>query len=183
MQFEDNTMLIRSPFHTYFSTLLYSMLFLLIASVSHSTEVYISIDDKGNRVFSDQPTKESRKHKVKEISIIPAIKIPAKTPVVDEKISEITYQSLTITTPLTETNYTRDYLGNINISAQIEPGLQDYDEAVLFANGQEIEASSNLTWQLTNTDRGEHSLQVIVRNKKDKAEKISSQAITVYIQR
>ncbi|MBL4796887.1 MAG: hypothetical protein JKY50_05710, partial [Oleispira sp.] len=51
------------------------------------------------------------------------------------------------------------------------------------ANGQEVEASSNLTWQLTNTDRGEHSLQVIVRNKKDKAEKISSQAVTVYIQR
>lgn len=176
-------MLTRSPLSTSFCTMFYTMLFLLITSVSHSTEVYISVDDKGNRVFSDQPTKESRKHKVKDISIIPAIKIPAKTPIVDEKNSDIAYQSLAITTPLTETNFTRDNLGNINISAQLEPSLQDNDEAVLFANGQEIEASSNLTWQLTNTDRGEHSLQVIVRNKKDKAERISSQAITVYIQR
>jgi len=159
------------------------MSFLLIASVSHSTEVYISIDDKGNRVFSDQPSKESRKHKVKEISIIPAIKIPAKAAVIDGQDAELTYQSLTITTPLPETNFTRDYLGNISISAQLEPSLQDYDEAVLFANGKEIEASSNLSWQLTNTDRGEHSLQIVVRNKKDKSEKITSQAITVYIQR
>ncbi|MBL4797788.1 MAG: DUF4124 domain-containing protein, partial [Oleispira sp.] len=136
MKFEDNTMLIRSPFSTYFCTLFYTMFCLLLTSVSHSTEVYISIDDKGNRVFSDQPSKESRKHKVKEISIIPAIKIPAKTLVVDEKTSEVTYQSLTIITPLSETNFTRDYLGNINISAQLEPGLEDYDEAVLFANGQ-----------------------------------------------
>lgn len=176
-------MLIRVPLYTYFRTLFYTMSFLLIASVSHSTEVYISIDDKGNRVFSDQPSKESRKHKVKEISIIPAIKIPAKAAVIDGQDAELTYQSLTITTPLPETNFTRDYLGNISISAQLEPSLQDYDEAVLFANGKEVEAGSNLSWQLTNTDRGEHSLQIVVRNKKDKSEKITSQAITVYIQR
>jgi hypothetical protein len=176
-------MLIHPPLSTYFCTLFYSVLFLLIASTSHSTEVYISIDEQGNRVFSDQPSKESRKHKVKEISIIPAIKIPAKTADADDKKSEVAYQSLTITSPLPETNFTRDYLGNISISAQLEPSLQDHDEAVLFVNGQEIEASSNLSWQLTNTDRGEHSLQIIVRSKKDQVEKITSQAITVYIQR
>ena len=174
IKIEDNIMLIRAPF--------YAVLFLLISSLSYGTEVYISVDDKGNRVFSDQPSKESRKHKVKEISIIPAIEIPAKA-VVNADESEAVYQSLEIGKPLAETDFTRDKLGNFSISAQLEPNLQESDEAVLFINGQEIEANNSLNWFRTNTDRGEHSLQVIVRDKETKTEKISSQTITVYVRR
>lgn len=167
-------MLIRAPF--------YAVLFLLMSSISYGTEVYISVDDKGNRVFSDQPTKESRKHKVKEISIIPAIEIPEKVTEA-EPGAEISYQVLAITTPRAETDFTRDKLGSFVISAQVSPSLQDTDEAVLFMNGKEIEANSTLNWQRTNTDRGEHSLHVIVRDKETKTEKISSQAITIYVRR
>ncbi|OUS40316.1 hypothetical protein A9R00_06645 [Oleispira antarctica] len=167
-------MLTRAPF--------YALLFLLMSSISYATEVYISVDDKGNRVFSDQPSKESRKHKVKEISIIPAIEIPAKVAVA-EPDAEVSYQVLAITTPRAETDFTRDKLGSFGISAQVSPSLQDTDEAVLFINGVEIEANSTLSWQRTNTDRGEHSLQVIVRDKETKTEKISSQAITIYVRR
>ena len=167
-------MLIRAPF--------YAVLFLLMSSISYGTEVYISIDDKGNRVFSDQPSKESRKHKVKEISIIPAIKIPAQVAAV-EPSAEVSYQVLAITSPKAETDFTRDKLGSFVISAQVSPSLQDTDEAVLFMNGVEIEANSTLNWQRSNTDRGEHSLQVIVRDKESKTAKISSQAITVYVRR
>jgi len=167
-------MLTRAPF--------YALLFLLMSSISYATEVYISVDDKGNRVFSDQPSKESRKHKVKEISIIPAIEIPAKVAVA-EPDAEVSYQVLAITTPRAETDFTRDKLGSFGISAQVSPSLQDTDEAVLFINGVEIEANSTLSWQRSNTDRGEHSLQVIVRDKETKTEKISSQAITIYVRR
>jgi len=153
-----------------------------MSSISYATEVYISVDDKGNRVFSDQPSKESRKHKVKEISIIPAIEIPAKVAVA-EPDAEVSYQVLAITTPRAETDFTRDKLGSFGISAQVSPSLQDTDEAVLFINGVEIEANSTLSWQRSNTDRGEHSLQVIVRDKETKTEKISSQAITIYVRR
>ncbi len=167
-------MFIRAPF--------YAVLFLLMSSISYGTEVYISVDDKGNRVFSDQPTKESRKHKVKDISIIPAIEIPAKVAAV-EPDAEVSYQVLAITSPRAETDFTRDKLGSFAISAQVSPDLQDTDEAVLLMNGVEVEANSTLNWQRTNTDRGEHSLQVIVRDKETKTEKISSQTITVYVRR
>ena len=174
IKIEDNIMFIRAPF--------YAVLFLLMSSISYGTEVYISVDDKGNRVFSDQPTKESRKHKVKEISIIPAIEIPAKVAAV-EPDAEVSYQVLAITSPRAETDFTRDKLGSFAISAQVSPDLQDTDEAVLLMNGVEVETNSTLNWQRTNTDRGEHSLQVIVRDKETKTEKISSQTITVYVRR
>jgi hypothetical protein len=183
-------MLIRTSFYTSFytsirtsmRTLFCTMLFLLIASVSHATEVYISVDDKGNRVFSDQPSKESRKHKVKEISIIPAIKIPEKTPA-NEPAAEMVYQSLTLTNPAPETTLTRDHLGNAKVTAKLFPDLQPTDEAVLMLNGQEIGANSSLNWQLLDIKRGEHSIQVLVRDKKSERKKISSDTLTIYVQR
>ncbi len=157
---------------------------LLCASISsHGTEVYISIDDQGNRVFSDQPSKESRKHTVKELSTIPALKVEKK--VIETQISEkeVAYQSLIITSPNPGTTLTREKLGSFNISASLSPSLQPSDEALLFVNGKEISSSDNLNWQLTNMNRGEHSLQVIVRNKVSKSRKKTSQTIPIYIKR
>lgn len=174
MNLEDIAMLTRSSICT--------LMLLLIASVSHSTDVYISVDDKGNRVFSDQPTKESRKHKVKEISIIPSIKVPEQAPS-KEPAEEVLYQSLNLIAPTSGTSLTRDYLGNFKITAQLMPNLQPSDETVLMINGQEVEAGSNLSWQRLNADRGEYTIQVLVRDKESGKQKITSDSITLYVQR
>lgn len=166
-----------------FSTIVYAILSLLTTSTSYSTEVYISVDEQGNRVFSDQPSKESRKHKIKEISIVPAIKIPQQTTGSDESEGKLDYQTLTITTPSSGEYFTRDKLGNINIAAQLVPNLQEGDEATLFVNGQEHQSGNHLSWKLSNTDRGEHIIQITVRNKETKSKKISSQAVTVFVRR
>lgn len=172
-------MLIRNSF----SILFCAALTLLVTSTSYATEIYISIDKEGNRVFSDQPSKESRKHKLKDISIVPSIKMPQKITNQDKKGIEASYQTLTITNPSAGENFTRDKLGNIHVSAQLVPNLQDRDEASLFVNGQEVKNGNHLSWQLTNTDRGEHIIQIVVRDKATKTEKIKSQAITVYVRR
>lgn len=161
---------------------IYTMMLLLIASISHSTEVYISVDDQGNRVFSDQPTKESRKHKVKELSIIPSIKVPKEVPT-EEAAAEVLYQSLNLIAPTSGTSLTRDYLGNFKITAELMPNLLPTDEAVLILNGQEVEAGSNLSWQRLNADRGEYAIQVFVRDKESGKKKITSDSITIYVQR
>jgi hypothetical protein len=159
------------------------MLTLFIASASYSTEIYISVDEQGNRVFSDVPSKESRKHKLKEISIVPAIKIPNKITGQDKIENELDYQTLIITTPSSGENFTRDKLGNIHVSAQLVPNLQQGDEAALLVNGQEVQSGNHLSWQLSNTDRGEHVIQIIVRDKETKSEKIGSQTVNVYVRR
>lgn len=112
-------MLTRRTFAILFYTIATWIVTGLAASASYATEIYISVDEQGNRVFSDQPSKESRKHKLKELSIIPAIKIPSKTVTKNKAEDESVYQTLTITSPSAETYFTRDKLGNINVSAQI----------------------------------------------------------------
>jgi len=69
------------------------------------------------------------------------------------------------------------------VSAQISPALNTTDEAVLMFDKQEISSGQQLRWQINSAERGAHSLQVIVRDKESKQEKISSKAISVYVKR
>lgn len=155
------------------------------SSVSHSTDVYISIDENGNRIFSDTPSSESRTHKVKEISTIPAIKVPQRTTAspLDTRDSQLGYQHISINSPVADSHLNRGELGNFIVSVQISPALHDQDEAVLLYDGQEISSGQQLSWQINNADRGSHSLQVIIRQRDNKLEKIASKVQNIFVQR
>jgi hypothetical protein len=153
-------------------------------SSSYATEVYITIDENGNRIFSDTPSKESRKHKIKDITTIPAIKLPqAQAVEKSEKESSTVYQHLTILSPKADSSLTRDKLGSFTVSAQVSPGLEKEDEAVLLFDGQEISSGQSLNWQINDANRGSHSLQVIIRQKDNKLQKIASPSQNIYVKR
>lgn len=156
-----------------------------LPSVSFATDVYITIDENGNRIFSDTPSKESRTHKVKEISTIPSIKLPKKTTAtpLDDADSPQVYQYIRITSPQADSHLNRGKLGNFVVTAQVSPALDEKDEAVLLLDGQELSSGSQLSWQINNADRGSHQLQVIIRQKSNKQEKISSDSQSIHVQR
>jgi type VI protein secretion system component Hcp len=158
---------------------------LLYLSVSaNATDVFITIDKEGNRIFSDIPSKESRTHKIKEISTVPAVTVQRTTATaIDDKDLNAQYQQLTIISPINESTLTRDKLGNFVVSAQLSSVLSENDEAVLLFDGQEISAGSQLNWRINNADRGAHSLQVIIRKQSNQQEKISSSKVMVYVKR
>ncbi len=151
---------------------------------SHGTDVYITIDENGNRIFSDTPSKESRKHKIKEISTVPAIKLPKATASpVDDSDNPVIYQQLSIINPKANSSLSRDNLGSFTVSAQVSPPLQAQDEAVLLFDGQEISSGQALSWQVSDADRGAHDLQVIIRQRDNKREKISSASQKIFVKR
>jgi hypothetical protein len=159
-------------------------LFALCQPLSFATEVYITIDENGNRIFSDTPSKKSRKHHLKEISIIPAIKLPKTTATaIDENIKSIAYEQLSIISPKADTHLTRDKLGNFIVSAQLSPGLHEMDEAVLLYDGKELSSGMQLSWQINSADRGTHTLQVIIRQRDNKLQKINSPSLNIYVKR
>lgn len=163
--------------------LLTTTIFCLPLAVN-ATDIYITIDENGNRIFSDVPSKESRTHKIKEISTIPAIKVPKTTATaINDQDVETQYQQLTIISPTTKSHISRDKLGNFVVSAQLSPALSDNDEAVLLFNGKEISAGKQLNWQINSADRGAHTLKVLVRSKNKQKLKISSSIVTVYVKR
>jgi hypothetical protein len=160
-----------------------TLIFCLPISVN-ATDIFITIDENGNRIFSDIPTKESRTHKIKEISTIPAIKIQRTTATaIDEKDVDTQYKQLTIIGPETNSSISRDKLGNFVVSAQLSPALSDSDEAVLLFDGEEISAGQQLNWQVNSADRGTHTLKVIIRKQNSQQPKISSAEVTVYVKR
>ncbi len=65
----------------------------------------------------------------------------------------------------------------------LSPALHDQDEAVLLYDGQELSSGKQLSWQISNADRGSHSLQVLIRQRDNKIEKISSSPQSIYVKR
>jgi len=161
-----------------------SLLLLCLPFSINATNVFITIDENGNRIFSDTPSKESRTHKVREISIIPALKVPKTTATaIDKQDVSTSYQHLMIINPTTESHISRDKLGNFVVSAQSNPVLSDNDEAVLLFDGEEISAGKQMNWQINSANRGSHSLQVVIRQQNNSQVKISSSILTVYVKR
>lgn len=162
-----------------------SSLIVCLSAPSLATEIYISIDENGNRIFSDVPGKESRTHTLKDISIIPAIKVPQRTTASPRENSESpqAYQSIQIINPQPDSHVNRGELGNFIVTAQISPALQEQDEAVLLFNGQELSSGNQLSWQINNADRGTHNLKVIVRQRDNQIVKISSPSQNIHVRR
>lgn len=159
-------------------------LLLCLPVSTNATDVFITIDEEGNRIFSDIPSKESRTHKIKEISTVPAVKVQRTTATaIDNKDVDTQYQQLTILNPINESTLTRDKLGNFVVSAQLSPALSENDEAVLLFDGLEISVGNQLNWQINSADRGTHSLQVMIRKQSNQQEKISSSKVIVYVKR
>jgi hypothetical protein len=167
------------------NTIIFSLTISLCLPISaNATNVFITIDEEGNRIFSDIPSKESRTHKIKDISTVPAVKVQRTTATaIGNKDVDIQYQQLIIMNPKNESTLTRDKLGNFVVSAQLSSALLDNDEAVLLFDGQEISAGSQLNWQINNADRGAHSLQVMIRKQNNQQEKIISSKVIVYVKR
>ncbi len=167
-----------------FASTLLSLLTLSFATSVYATDVYITIDENGNRIFSDKPSEKSRTHKIKEISIVPAIKINKMTATaIDTETADHSYKQLKIISPAAESHISRDKLGSFIISAQLSPVLQAEDEAVLIFDGEEISSGIQLSWQINSADRGAHTLQVIIRQQGSNQLKISSQIQTVFVKR
>lgn len=160
---------------------------LLICSwqpVSAETEVFVSRDKNGNLIFSDRPSKNSEKHKVKELPTMPAMVVPEKpaqtpeTPIEDA----FEYTSLAVVAPTDGAVLPRGSAGNLTISGVLSPGLQPKHTVVLVSKGDVKQRGRQTSFTLSNLPRGEHTYQLQVRDAKNKV-LISSQAITVHVQR
>ena len=148
-----------------------------------ATEVYISRDANGNIIYSDQPSQNAEKLKVRELPSVPALAPPpsAQQPArVNGPV--FSYTSLSIITPQNGHQLAMGYTGNIEVSGVLSPGLRESDTLLLLDNGTVIATGRQSFFQLTNLDRGEHQLQMVVRNKEG-ITMISSNPVTLYVQR
>jgi len=159
-------------------------LFLIFAVPSAlATEVYTYRDKNGNVVFTDKPAKNSKKHEVKELPTMPAFAVPAKKPEEEKPVeAEFSYTSLSIITPRNADHLENGYAGNVEVAGVLSPSLRADDQIVLLDNGGIAAKGRQTHFKLENLSRGEHHLQMEVRDKKGKP-LISSNPVLLYVHR
>lgn len=161
--------------------LLLLLLFLFVTYV-HAETIYKTVDAEGNIVFSDVPSEGAEEIKIKKAQAINPAKARSFKLSPEEDISKkFNYTKLAIVSPENDsTIHGGD--GNVNITATLEPDLNEKDVMVLFMDGKEMLSGKAAQFLLANIDRGTHSIYVAVKNEEDKVLK-RSDIVTFHVRR
>ena len=140
-----------------------------------SAEVYRSLDENGNVVFTDKPSPDAEKIRIDKVQTIspPAVKDSEYTPPVKSVAS--VYTKLEVVSPENDQVLTGG-AGNVTVSILIEPVLNTTlgDRLVLYMDGKKQAESSSTSFPFTNIDRGTHTTKVDVVDKDGKSLKSSA---------
>lgn len=127
--------------------------------------VYKWVDEQGNVVYSDQPRPGAEQVKVPPVSTYPAPPLPPRTAGADApKAPAPAYTQVSIVQPSHDSTV-RNNAGVVVISALLEPPLRSDlgHQIVLSMDGEPVgEPGPTTAIQLSNVDRGTHTLQVSV---------------------
>lgn len=142
---------------------------------SVSAEVYQSLDDNGNVIYTDKPSPDAEKIKIDNVQTIspPAVKNFEYTP--PEKSAKTNYTKLEISSPANDQVFTGGP-GDVTVSVLIRPELNTSlgDRLILHMDGKKQADSTSTSFSFTNLDRGTHTVKVDVVDKEGKSLKSSA---------
>ncbi len=158
----------------------------LFFTYSAQADVYKSVDEEGNVIFTDKPSPDAEKIIIKEVQTIEAPKVqPNKEalPAAAEEEKLVGYSKVEIISPEDDTGI-RANDGNITITTVVEPALnQEAGDALAFyMDNKLVSTGSGTQLSIKNVDRGTHSLSVAVVDK-DGKELIRSASISFSVLR
>lgn len=131
-----------------------------------AAQIYKYTDSNGNTVFTNQPPEGQS---AESVELPPTNTVEAQEPVVTEQAppanSDLPPYGTLQLTDLPDEAALRANNGTFTVGVQIEPRLMPGHRFRLLLDGQPYGQASNVPrLQLTNVDRGEHSLAVEVLN-------------------
>ncbi|MFN4290995.1 MAG: DUF4124 domain-containing protein [Permianibacter sp.] len=147
-------------------------LLLTFALPGHSAgELYKCKGENGETVFSDQPCPGGETLPMRETPTYAAPATPklpvGETAATSKKKPEQTYQ-VQITEPAVDA-VLRDNEGKVSVSASIAPSLDEDHRVQLLLDGSVVGLPGRASsWELTDVERGEHSVRVEVIHKAGK---------------
>ena len=160
-----------------------ALLLTTLAPAQAETQVFITRDAEGNPVFSDRRSQDAEEHVVTELPSMPAFKIKEKEKKPEAQTPKaVTYTSLSIVSPAAGTNIANGFVGDVEVSGVLSPGLAAGDKIVLKDSKLVIATNQQTSFSVKNLDRGEHTLSMHVIGP-DGETKISSQPVTIFVQR
>lgn len=166
-----------------FITLLVIILVSSTLTSQASAGVYKRVNPDGSIEFTDVPGEIGEKPIEVEpsSSYSPPAQTSSPLPAPEVKKAEFRYESVSITSPANDSTI-RDNEGKISVTVGSKPGLQTDHQYLLKMDGKPVGESSRNSFQLSNIDRGSHSLTVQIIDK-DKKMLIESGTVTVHLHR
>ena len=124
-------------------------------------DVYRSVDESGNVVFTDKPSPDAEKVEIDEVQTIDRGATPEFNYTPPPSEAQSPYSSVAITSPANdETLSSND--GNVSVSVSVEPRLRPGHIVVLYMDGSSVAEGAG-SFNLTNLDRGTHTLTAVVK--------------------
>lgn len=170
--------------------ILIPLLLLLAPLAQAQAQIYSWTDERGNKVFSDQPREGAQEVDVRppnRLSTPAPVAQPASTRSQTPQNSGPAYQALSITSPAHD-EAVRNNEGQLTINASIDPPLGRGHLLRLEMDGQRVgvpvpgNLQSTASFQLNNIDRGSHQFSVVVVSAQgDEVQR--SAPVTVHLQR
>lgn len=158
--------------------LIFIALFALLATTSMA-EVYRSVDENGNPVFTDQPGPDAELVELEELQTIkpPPVEGFKYTPPPAEPKAR--YSELNIVSPQHDVAI-RDNGGNVNVKVLSAPRVRGSDSLILYLDGKETIMGNTGTKSFTALDRGSHQLRAVIKNTEGRI-LISSPSVTFHL--
>ena len=157
---------------------------LLVIPLAAVAQVYKSVDENGNTVYSDKPPANGSSSEKVQIGAPntspPPRHVDRPDPVVEEKKIEV---GVDITSPAHDTAIAIGFAGNFSVTAAVTPPLGNGNSAQLLIDGTAIgPAQAHTSWALSNIFRGSHILTVVISDRAGK-KLAESPPITVHVMR
>jgi Domain of unknown function (DUF4124) len=144
-------------------TLIFTLIF-LAAPLALATTVYKWVDDDGVVHYSDQPHPNAQKLQVKDVQTYKSSPVTAGgPPTPPPPRSAGAYRGCAILQPPTASDYAN--IDSLSVVVQTDPALRAGDQIYVLLDGQALNggAPTGAQFNLSPVDRGEHSLQAVVK--------------------
>jgi len=152
----------------WFATSLAVIALAILGPVSVSAEIFRTVDENGNVVFSDVPPSPDQTSESVRVNPVNTFETPeVATPPADAsanvEVPEVEpYNSLTILAPASDETV-RENAGNVTVTVALNPSLRAGDRLVLYMDGKQSQVRAQGTsFRLENIDRGTHTIGVRV---------------------
>ena len=167
---------------------------LLSANSFVSADLYKSVDENGNIVYSDTPTPGAEQLTPPPISTVPARKPPPKPETTEadkagdteqaEKKPPTRYSKFSIVTPKNDDTIW-DNTGSVPVTLKLDPALdiENGHTVWIYVDGfAVVKRSQSLTQPLSGIDRGTHKIRAEIRDTQRKTLK-RTKTVTVHLKR
>ncbi|TDI90984.1 MAG: DUF4124 domain-containing protein [Chloroflexi bacterium] len=137
-----------------------------LGTVTASAEIFRTVDEHGNVVFTDIPPPGNQASESVTVNPVNTFSVPtpaATAPPPEADVPEVAhYESLTIVAPANDATV-RENAGNVTVAVALDPPLRAGDRLVLYMDGDESPVPARgSSFQLENVDRGTHTIGVRV---------------------